>query len=77
MTPSDILLYPYISALLSHYQRAFFLQQVGDDTGSHNQTLDSENLINQSGDVFTKLLPSKTRESIQKGRRQKEFRSQR
>jgi hypothetical protein len=39
MIPNDIVLYSWISALSSHHQRGFVLQQMGTDAGTHSQTL--------------------------------------
>lgn len=44
MTPNDILLYSYISSLLSQNQRSYHLQQMGANTESHNQCVESKRL---------------------------------
>jgi hypothetical protein len=42
MTPGDILLYAQMSALLSHLERGFLLQQMRTDTKTQRQTLCKE-----------------------------------
>ena len=42
MTPNDIMLNSEISALFSHYQRSFLLQQMETNTEAHRQILRRE-----------------------------------
>jgi hypothetical protein len=44
MTPNGILLYSWIRALLSHYQRSFHLQQMGTNTETSRKEEDMQKM---------------------------------
>lgn len=65
MTCEDIL-YSQLSALLSHHERSFLLQQMRTNIRSHSQTLcRSQNI--QLRDASIKFLPSRLRKLCRRG----------
>ena len=42
VTPSDTVLYAWVSALLIHHQRSFLLEQMGENTEVHSQPANTQ-----------------------------------
>ena len=56
MGPNDILLYSYISALLSHHQRCFLLKQIGPNTETHRKNGQKREIFKHL--ILNGILPS-------------------
>ena len=72
MTPNDILLYSWISALLSHHQRGFLLQQMRrhrDPQSDNVQRARDLRALSPKWDVSVKTFPSELTERCGKGGR--------
>ena len=73
MTSNDILIYSYISDLLSHHQKSFLLQEMGTDTEVHiMQIVKDPGTLNPKWDNSIKSHLSGLREPSGRRRRKSE-----